>query len=150
MVKSSKQKVVTRSSTEAEIVGVDAVLMKILELRQWLDEVGYPQADPTIIYQDNKSAIILYERGSTDIGSVRYMKNRYFFVKQHIDTKEIQIKYLPTGDMIADILTKPLIGELFRKMRDSVTNRIRLDGRRGMSEFKGKLSAQSNQSKVRS
>ena len=35
---------------------------------------------------------------------------------------EIKIHYLPTSDMIADVLTKPLQGELFRKLRDKLLN----------------------------
>jgi hypothetical protein len=32
----------------------------------------------------------------------------------------VEIVYLPTGVMRADIMTKPLQGELFRKMRDDL------------------------------
>jgi hypothetical protein len=42
---------------------------------------------------------------------------RYFFVKDRLDSCEVEIEYLPTGDMRADIMTKPLQGDLFRKMR---------------------------------
>ena len=39
-----------------------------------------------------------------------------------ITTGDIDIVYLPTTDMIADILTKPLQGELFRKLRKQLLN----------------------------
>jgi hypothetical protein len=42
---------------------------------------------------------------------------RYFFVKDRIDSGEIVVEHMPTGLMIADIMTKPLQGDLFRKMR---------------------------------
>lgn len=141
--KSTKQKIVTRSSTEAEIVALDTILMKILELRQWLEDAGYKQPEPTIIWEDNKSAIILTERGSTDVGSVKYMRNRYFFIKQHIETKDVQIKYMPTEQMIADILTKPLVGSLFQRMVESVMNSPTPDSEKGYVGNKGKLSSQS-------
>ena len=41
---------------------------------------------------------------------------RYFFLH------DIDIVYLPTTDMIADILTKPLQGELFKKLRKELLN----------------------------
>jgi hypothetical protein len=42
---------------------------------------------------------------------------RYFFIKDRMDVGEVEIEYLPTEDMRADILTKPLQGDLFRLMR---------------------------------
>ena len=37
-----------------------------------------------------------------------------------IENKELRITYCPTEEMIADYLTKPLQGVLFRKMRDAL------------------------------
>ena len=45
------------------------------------------------------------------------MKIRYFFVKDIVDVGELKIEYLPTEGMVADILTKPLQGALFKKLR---------------------------------
>jgi hypothetical protein len=35
---------------------------------------------------------------------------------------EIAIEYMPTGNMLADILTKPLQGSLYRRLRGALTN----------------------------
>ena len=43
------------------------------------------------------------------------MKVRHFFIAHYIDEGEIVIEHLPTGDMIADLMTKPLHGGLFEK-----------------------------------
>ena len=40
-----------------------------------------------------------------------------FFLNDRITTGDVDIQYLPTTDMIADILTKPLRKELFKKLR---------------------------------
>jgi hypothetical protein len=42
---------------------------------------------------------------------------RYFFVKQYIDDGSITIEHCPTDRMIADILTKPLQGAHFERLR---------------------------------
>ena len=47
---------------------------------------------------------------------------RFFFIKDKIDSGELELEYLPTEDMIADVLTKPLQGELFRKLRNQLLN----------------------------
>ena len=41
---------------------------------------------------------------------------RYFFIKDVM--VDIKVEYLHTKSMIADYLTKPLVGELFSKLRD--------------------------------
>ena len=41
-----------------------------------------------------------------------------FFIKDRIDNGDIKVEYLHTKSMIADYLTKPLVGELFYKLRD--------------------------------
>jgi hypothetical protein len=59
---SRKQKLNTRSSTEAELVGVDDVMNMILWTRLFLQEQGY-QVEDNVVYQDNKSAILLEKNG---------------------------------------------------------------------------------------
>ena len=59
---SSKQKLNTRSSCEAELVGCDDVATKILWTRLFMEEQGY-KVQRNILYQDNKSTILLLENG---------------------------------------------------------------------------------------
>jgi hypothetical protein len=51
-----------------------------------------------------------------------YINIRFFFIKDKIDNGELVVEHMPTEDMIADILTKPLQGELFRKLRAKLLN----------------------------
>jgi hypothetical protein len=53
-VKSGNQKIVTRSSTEAELVGVSDVLSQVQWTRELLIHQGVP-IGPAVIYQDNQS-----------------------------------------------------------------------------------------------
>ena len=59
---SKKQKLNTRSSTEAELVGVDDAINMILWTKLFLEEQGY-KIGTNVIYQDNKSAILLEKNG---------------------------------------------------------------------------------------
>ena len=43
-------------------------------------------------------------------------------MKDRVDAGEVKIEYKATGDMIADILTKPLQGSLFCRLRDLLLN----------------------------
>jgi hypothetical protein len=69
-------------------------------------------------YQDNTSSIItLANKDRSDSKRTTHVAVRYFFIKNYIERSEIAIKYLPTNQMLADILTKPLQGDLFEKLR---------------------------------
>ena len=47
----------------------------------------------------------------------RHVKVRYFFITHYIEVYEIEVQYLPTEEMVADMMTKPLHGALFGKFR---------------------------------
>ena len=120
-VKSSKQKLVTKSSTEAEQVSLSDNSSQVIWTREFLISQGY-RLDPSIIYQDNQSTIAMVNKGYSTSERTRHIKIRYFFIKDLIDKKELKLEYLPTGEMLADMLTKPLQGELFRRMRKELMN----------------------------
>ena len=118
----NKQKLVTRSSTECEVVGVHEVMPQLLWTTQFLQEQGFDIKD-TILYQDNMSSILLEKNGhSSSSKRTRHMNIRYFFVKDRVASKELSIEHCPTEDMVADYFTKLLQGKLFYKLRDLVMN----------------------------
>ncbi len=64
---STKQKINTKSSTEAELVGVDDGMPMVLWTRNFLKNQGYNVAD-NVVYQDNLSAILLERNGCASSG----------------------------------------------------------------------------------
>jgi hypothetical protein len=119
---SSKQKLVARSSTESELIGLHDVLPQVIWTRNFLIGQGFTVND-SVLYQDNKSAMLLEKNGRMSSGKrTKHINVRYFFVKDRVDSKEISIKHCPTGEMMADYFTKPLQGALFRRMRDRIMN----------------------------
>ena len=61
---SNKQKLNTRSSTEAELVGVNDTMALVLWTRMFLIEQGFTVVD-NLIHQDNQSTILLARNGTT-------------------------------------------------------------------------------------
>ncbi|CAJ1960266.1 unnamed protein product [Cylindrotheca closterium] len=55
---SKKQKLNSRSSTHAELIGVDDAITQVLWTRLFMEEQGYP-IEKNILYQDNMSSILL-------------------------------------------------------------------------------------------
>ena len=70
------------------------------------------------------STIRMAENGSSASRRTRHINVRYFFIKERIDSGEIRVSYLPTEEMIADLLTKPIQGKLFAKLRDRLLGHI--------------------------
>lgn len=124
-VASSKQKLNTKSSTEAEVVTISDKTGDVL----WFNELLRQQeshkgesASAAIIYQDNKSAIRLAEYGKTTSTNTRHMNIRYFFIKDKLERGELKIEHLNTNEMVADTMTKPLQGTPFKYLRFKLLN----------------------------
>ena len=114
---SSKQKINTRSSTEAELVGVNDALTMVIWVRLFLEAQGF-QVNENIVYQDNQSAILLENNGRRSSGKkTRHIDIRYYFITDNVKRGVTTIQYCPTEDMVGDFYTKPLQGALFRKFR---------------------------------
>jgi hypothetical protein len=77
---SRKQRLNTKSSTEAELVGVDDGMPLVVWTHNFITAQGYKVKD-NIVYQDNQSAILLEENGRALSGRrTRHVDIRYFFV----------------------------------------------------------------------
>ena len=119
---STRQKLNTKSSTEAELVGVNDVMPQALWTRYFLEAQGYRVTD-NVIFQDNQSAILLEKNGRASSSKrTRHINIRYFFVADRIAQGEVSVEYCPTKEMLADFFTKPLQGSLFKTFRNQIMN----------------------------
>ncbi|MBS1768271.1 MAG: hypothetical protein JSS77_01290 [Acidobacteria bacterium] len=119
--KSSKQKLVTRSSTEAELVGLSDATPTILWVKNFVEAQGH-KTGSAIIHQDNKSTIILAEKGKSTTNRTRHINIRYFFVKDRIEAKDVKVVWSESEEMVADFFSKPLQGQQFEKFRSIIMN----------------------------
>jgi hypothetical protein len=89
----------------------------ILWTKLFLEEQGY-EIGKNVLYQDNKSAILLEKNGKRSSSKrTRALNIRYFFVTDQVEKGQLTIEYCPTGEMVADYMTKPLTGAAFVKMK---------------------------------
>ncbi|KFD60147.1 LOW QUALITY PROTEIN: hypothetical protein M514_27675 [Trichuris suis] len=116
---SRKQSLVALSSTEAEYVAASHACKELLWLRQLLDDMGLPQTAPTMVYEDNQGCIRLLE--SDRCGSrTKHIDVRHHQLRNLREQGVITIQYCPSEEMTADILTKPLGKERFRKFTEQL------------------------------
>jgi hypothetical protein len=94
-----------------------------------------------ILYQDNQSAILLEKNGKASSSKrTKHINIRFFFVTDRIAQKELSVEWCPTGDMIADFMTKPTQGALFTKFRDQIMGVKPVSGPSKNVSFSPKLS----------
>ena len=85
-----------------------------------MEEQGY-NVKQNILYQDNKSTILLETNGKRSSSKrTRALNIRYFFLTDQVEKGNLSIEYCPTGDMIGDYMSKPVQGKLFKKFRDLI------------------------------
>ena len=107
------------SSTDAEYEALTEAAKYIEWMRGLLEEVEIYHYTPIEVYQDNKSTIML----ATGPGTFKRSKQnlvRYAYIKELIDKGVIELVWVPTDKMLADILTKVLTGAQFRSQRDGL------------------------------
>jgi hypothetical protein len=118
-VKSFKFKLVTRSSTESEMVCLEESVTFALWLTTLLRNFDMKFRLPVTIFQDNLSTIGIVMNGGS-FNRSKHMISKYAFVKQYVDSGEIQLVHCRTNLMVADMLTKPLSGTELKKLMELV------------------------------
>ncbi len=115
-----KQKIVAKSSTETELIGVDNTLGYILWACYFTEKQGYGMA-PLVLYQDNMSVILSETNGrASSTKQTKHFKVKYFYIKEKVNNVKIEIEHCPTGQMWTDINTKPKQGLVYHKFRGHV------------------------------
>ena len=118
---SKKQKLITRSSTEAEILALESATSELIWTKNLLEELGHKQ-ESIPIEQDNKSAMLILQRGPGKMGKSKSFQVKYYWITEKVQDKTIQLKYVPSKAILADGLTKPLIGSNFYEWRRCILN----------------------------
>jgi hypothetical protein len=92
-----------------------------------------------ILYQDNKSSILLEKNGKASSSKrMRHIAIRYFFITDRIAKGELTVEWCPTANMIADFMTKPTQGAIFRKFRDIIMGIETIKSGNDVSDKSGK------------
>ena len=124
--KSGLQSIVTLSSCEAEYVALCSEVCEVKYLRSLMRELGLKQAESTLIWEDNKAAILIAENECSSAGRSKHIDVRYKFVAQAITEGSVRVRYTPTDMNLADVLTKAVPLATFERLV-----RLCLESKRG-------------------
>ena len=114
--KSGLQAIVTLSSCEAEYVALCAEVCEVMYLRNLLHEMSFAQRDSTLIWEDNKAAILVAEQETSSAGRCKHIDVKYRFVAEAVKDGVVRVRYTPTDTNVADLFTKPLTIAVFERL----------------------------------
>ena len=115
--RSKKQDTVALSTAEAEYVALSSAAQECVWMRRLVSELGNPPGEPTTILEDNQSSIAM-ARNPQFHGRAKHIDIKHHFVREQVSSGMIELKYCPTGEMVADILTKGLPQQQFSALRE--------------------------------
>ena len=102
-----KQPIVALSMTEAEYIAATHATKEALWIRTFLGEITCPLVKPITIHLDSISAISITKNDEYHL-CTKHIDIRYHFICHTICEGLVQVDYVPTDDMTADIFTKAL------------------------------------------
>ena len=107
-LKKKRQPVVALSSAEAEFISASALVQEVMYPRSLFEKLGFPQPDPTCIYEDNQTCIAWSEGSISGTDRAKHIDLRGHFVHDAVEAKTLKLMPIDTMDNIADLLTKQL------------------------------------------
>jgi len=111
------QKSVALSTAEAEFSALSDCIREVVWLRRFFKEVHIQQSGPTQILQDNLGAIS-WTQEVQGLRKVKHVGIRYNYVKEAVQTMQVEVKHIPSSENRADSLTKALVGSSFVQHRE--------------------------------
>jgi hypothetical protein len=107
--KSKRQSIVALSTAEAEYVVGTSLVQEIIYLRKLLDNLGFPQMSPTVIYADNETCIAWSEGSIGGSERAKHLDLRVHFLHEAVRAGHVVLRKIDTKLNCSDLLTKPSI-----------------------------------------
>ena len=107
--KSKKQAVVSHSTAESEYMALDDIARDLVCERRGLSLLGVASAQTpaTPVNVDNQAALFL-AGNRTSHDSTKHIAYRHYYIRDLMDQKTVQPRYIATEHNVSDILTKAL------------------------------------------
>ncbi|CAN0875048.1 Retrovirus-related Pol polyprotein from transposon TNT 1-94, partial [Linum grandiflorum] len=105
------QKCVALSTTEAEFIAATEASKELLWMKKFLNELGFRQERPQL-FCDSQSAIHL-AKNSTFHSRSKHIDVRYHWIRDVVESKQLQLEKIHTDENGSDMCTKSLPREKF-------------------------------------
>lgn len=116
------QEIIAQSSTEAEFIAAADAGKMILYVRSILEQVGMPQYEATILYEDNQGALLMAQAGKPT-KKTRHVEIKHFTIQQWTELDLILLKHIRTSLNASDAMTKSVPRTLYYRHMDFIMGR---------------------------
>ena len=107
--RASKQKTVTLSSTESELLAITATAREILWWDRFFDEISLDTGHSTLIECDNMQTMRIIQTDSTQFTTkLRHVDIHRLWLRQEVRNKNVNVKWTASAKILADGFTKAL------------------------------------------
>ena len=113
---SKKQQTIATLSVETEYVASANATREAMWLHILLTELDFPPTTTTIIFADNQGCIALASNLVLH-SQVKHINIQHHFIWEHVECQEVGLHYISTKEMVADIFTKALPKDSFKKFQ---------------------------------
>ena len=110
-----KQTTVAQSTVEAEYAAMALAAKEMIWLQHLLRDLGMPKYAPKTLFCDNQGAISL-TKNPTHHAKTKHVDVQLHFIRDHVEKGTIDVKYCPTENMLADLMTKGLPRERHERL----------------------------------
>jgi hypothetical protein len=112
---SHKHQTVSCSSTKAEYKEAANATAELIWIQVLLHELGIHQSRPPNLWGDNVGATYLtanpiFQR------RMKHIELDYHFVREHVASRQVDVRPISSKDQVANIMTKPLAGPAFNRI----------------------------------
>jgi hypothetical protein len=95
------------------------VTKEAIWLRAPLEDLGFPQVSATTLHANNLGCIAL-TNGTVTHSHAKHIDIHHHFIWERVANSEIDLQYVSTKEMLADILMKQLPHEAFERYRKAL------------------------------
>jgi hypothetical protein len=113
---SKLMKLIATSSTHGEIIGIEMFCRINENIRLMYEEIGIELSKPTTLFVDSEPSIKLMDTLKQS-NRTKHINLKINYIREQINSRKIKLSYVPSAENIADILTKPITGDQFHKLR---------------------------------
>jgi hypothetical protein len=117
--KSKRHASIALSSMEAEYMEASNAGKEIVWMRTLMEDLGYLQQRPTVLFEDNK-ACISFSQNNTCHDRSKHIQIRAFWCRDLVLSGVMELWHCGTDDMLADLLTKHPLTHVFLDLRDRI------------------------------
>ena len=84
-----------------------------------MEEFGYFQKGPSIIFSDNRAAIVNTSNDSQRL-KIKHLDIKYMFIRNQVILGLLKCEYIPTDQNKADLGTKDVVASQFKFLRNGI------------------------------